>query len=373
MFDQPNSIYDGYEYLEDISVDPELICSICHLPFKDPRSTPCDDTFCLECISRWIQTQNRSCPVCRRSLSIDELTQVNRPIRNMLDRIRVKCITCGQSGLPRGNFKEHVEKTCPKMQILCPSADIKCPWEGQRDQLDEHLSNCAFHSLRYIITPLMTENEQLYELISKFRSDNQQLREQTGHLTIQANKYQREIQDLNQQIAQLRTQLQNQQIKEQERHKTSIFNEIINSNKNMQMATNGISLLKGVWEYIDGENFDSFMKEIGVGMATRLLTKGLKLRLIIDEIANEWIVRFESTIKVIEYKFVLGVEFNETTFDGREVKSIVTFSANKWIHQMLDKNGEKSVIIRYVDQNDMQIVEMECGIVKARRWYKRAT
>ncbi|CAF1444670.1 unnamed protein product [Adineta ricciae] len=253
------------------------------------------------------------------------------------------------------------------MQILCPSADIKCPWEGQRDQLDEHLSNCAFHSLRYIITPLMTENEQLYELISKFRSDNQQLREQTGHLTIQANKYQREIQDLNQQIAQLRTQLQNQQIKEQERHKTSIFNEIINSNKNMQMATNGISLLKGVWEYQR-----IFMKEIGVGMATRLLTKGLKLRLIIDEIANEWIVRFESTIKVIEYKFVLGVEFNETTFDGREVKSIVTFSANKWIHQMLDKNGEKSVIIRYVDQNDMQI-EMECGIVKARRWYKRAT
>ena len=172
MFDQPNSIHDGYEYLDEISVDPELMCSICHLPFKDPRSTPCDDTFCLECISKWIQTQNRSCPVCRRSLSIDELTQVNRPIRNMLDRIRVKCITCGQSGLLRGNFKEHVEKTCPKMQILCPSADIKCPWEGQRDQLDEHLSNCAFHSLRYIITPLMTENEQLKELISKFRSDN---------------------------------------------------------------------------------------------------------------------------------------------------------------------------------------------------------
>ncbi|CAF1406117.1 unnamed protein product [Adineta ricciae] len=178
------------------------------------------------------------------------------------------------------------------MQILCTSADMKCPWEGQRDQLDGHLSKCAFDALRYIITPLMTENEQLKELIGKFHDDNQQLRDQTGQLAIQANKYQREIQDINQQLAQLKTQLQNQEIKEQERHRS-------------------------VWEYIDGDNFDAFLRETGVGMATRLAVKCLKPCLIIDEFQNEWMIRFE--------KF---------------------FADN---------------------------AEMECGTSKARRWYKRAT
>ena len=61
-----------------------------------------------------------------------------------------------------------------------------------------------------------------------------------------------------------------------------------------------------------------------MGLTTRLVAKGLKPRLNIDEITNEWIVRFESTIKIMVYKFVPGVEFNEMTFDGREVKVCVS-------------------------------------------------
>lgn len=74
------------------------------------------------------------------------------------------------------------------------------------------------------------------------------------------------------------------------------------------------------------------MKETGVGMATRLAVIGIKPRLIVDEISNEWTVRVESTIKTMGYKFVPGVEFNETTFDGREVKVWISW----WSSHLLD-------------------------------------
>jgi fatty acid-binding protein 3 len=61
------------------------------------------------------------------------------------------------------------------------------------------------------------------------------------------------------------------------------------------------------------------MKEIGVGFATRMLAKGLKPRLVISENDGKWTIRSESTLKTINLEFTPGVEFNETTPDGREV------------------------------------------------------
>ena len=62
------------------------------------------------------------------------------------------------------------------------------------------------------------------------------------------------------------------------------------------------------------------MKEIGVGMAARLMAKGIKPRLVISEEAGQWTVRSESSVKSSSYQFTPNVEFDETTADGREVK-----------------------------------------------------
>jgi fatty acid-binding protein 3 len=61
------------------------------------------------------------------------------------------------------------------------------------------------------------------------------------------------------------------------------------------------------------------MKEIGVGMATRMLAKGLKPSITISEDNGKWTIRSESTLKTVVVDFTPGVEFNETTPDGREV------------------------------------------------------
>ena len=70
---------------------------------------------------------------------------------------------------------------------------------------------------------------------------------------------------------------------------------------------------------VDGENFDEFMKELGIGMATRLAAKGIKPRLIIGENNGKWNLRSESSLKTSSYDFQPCIEFKETTADGREV------------------------------------------------------
>lgn len=67
------------------------------------------------------------------------------------------------------------------------------------------------------------------------------------------------------------------------------------------------------------------MKEIGVGMALRLTARGIKPRLVISETNGVWTVRSESAIKTVSYEFTPGVEFDETTPDGREVKVSLRF------------------------------------------------
>jgi len=61
------------------------------------------------------------------------------------------------------------------------------------------------------------------------------------------------------------------------------------------------------------------MKEIGVGLATRLAAKGLKPRVIVSENNGVWTIRSESTLKTVTQDFTPGVEFQETTPDGRQV------------------------------------------------------
>lgn len=70
---------------------------------------------------------------------------------------------------------------------------------------------------------------------------------------------------------------------------------------------------------MDGENFDEFMKELGVGMVMRMAAKGVKPRLVIAENGDKWTIRSESTFKTVAYDFKPDVAFDETTPDGREL------------------------------------------------------
>jgi hypothetical protein len=156
-----------YEYVDESSIDENYKCSICNEPFKYPVTTTlCDHTFCQECIEHWLKEGYSSCPTCRHSLSINDLKPVTtRLILNILDRLLVKCSECGQTGIQRGNFNDHVKKLCPKGTIVCLAFDIKCPWSGPRDQLENHLRNCSYEKLRPLLGNLVNTNQRLEEQV----------------------------------------------------------------------------------------------------------------------------------------------------------------------------------------------------------------
>ena len=137
-------------------------------------------------------------------------------------------------------------------------------------------------------------------------------------------------------------------------------------------ASASIEKLKGTWEYVDGEHFDDYMKEIGVGFALRQSAKFIKPKLIIKENGGTWTLKSESTLKTASYDFTPGSEFDETRLDGESVKSVIKFENDKWLHTMRDKHGKESTVTRWVDDQGFQQIEMKAGNVAARRWYKRA-
>ena len=259
---------ETFVYMNEESIDPELICSICQTPFNDPCCTSCDETYCRKCITYWIQTGNRSCPHCRQTLSIDTLRQVPRPLKSMLDQLQVKCMVCEQTELERGNFDDHIQKLCPKMVVACRAVDIQCSWTGQRDQLNQHLAGCQFELIRPIITQLTAKNKELkYRLnqsliqrttqhilikqinekvnqnktqIDAQQNENQYLKdginEQTTHITEQQNK----IKQLTEQVDQQRTQLGKYQTEQQQRRDQVIRlrNEIIGKQNMIKQFSN---------------------------------------------------------------------------------------------------------------------------------------
>lgn len=168
------SITEKFEYVNESSIDPELICTICQSPYQDPRCTPCDHTFCADCINTWVKANSRSCPTCRQTFPSNDLAPANRIVRNMLDRLLVKCTRCGDTTLRRDQFADHRQKKCPKNSVCCLSAEVYCPWTGPQDQLESHLSSCIFHQLQDVLEELISENSGLKKQLAeqKIRLDD---------------------------------------------------------------------------------------------------------------------------------------------------------------------------------------------------------
>jgi hypothetical protein len=172
-----------YEYTDETSIYPDLMCVICSEPFQDPVCTPCDHTFCRHCIQHWIDSEDLSCPICRKTLLIIQLKQANRIILNMLDRIHVKCLACGQTGLQRGTFYFHMVNECPKSNVNCLSSNIQCSWVGQRDELEGHLKTCVFYLFEPFLNDISYENEKIkQEIFNLERIHIENNINQTNHL-----------------------------------------------------------------------------------------------------------------------------------------------------------------------------------------------
>ncbi|KAM7361643.1 fatty acid binding protein [Cochliomyia hominivorax] len=115
------------------------------------------------------------------------------------------------------------------------------------------------------------------------------------------------------------------------------------------------------------ENFDEYMKELGVGMVLRKMGNSVTPTVELRKEGDVYTFTTSSTFKTSSITFKLGEEFDEETLDGRKVKSICTMDGNKLVQEQ--KGDKPSTIVREFTDSEL-ITTLTIGDVKSVRVYK---
>jgi len=131
--------------------------------------------------------------------------------------------------------------------------------------------------------------------------------------------------------------------------------------------------LVGTWDLESSENFDEYMKELGVGLILRKTAGTIKPTVIISNDGDKWTLKMQSTLKSSEVTATLGVEFDEKTLDGRESKSVLTLeNPSRLVHVQKDPKSGKVVtsIVREI-VGDRLVQTLSVNNVQAVRKFTR--
>jgi fatty acid-binding protein 3 len=125
----------------------------------------------------------------------------------------------------------------------------------------------------------------------------------------------------------------------------------------------------GKYKLTNSENFDEFLKELGVNFVLRNLAKTSTPVVEITKDDDTYSLKTTTAIKNSEIKFKLGEEFEEARMDGKNVKTKIVADGNKLIQTQF---GDKEVtIIREFTPTEL-IATCKVGDVTSVRTYKRA-
>ncbi|MEQ2198344.1 hypothetical protein XENOCAPTIV_011528 [Xenoophorus captivus] len=98
--------------------------------------------------------------------------------------------------------------------------------------------------------------------------------------------------------------------------------------------------LCGTWDMISNVNFEGYMSALGISVYLRKIALRLKLRKVIEQQGDQYIIKTLSTFKNYTISFKIGQEFEEFTkgLDNRHMKSTATWQGNKLL---CEQTGEK--------------------------------
>ncbi|VFV36363.1 fatty acid-binding protein 12-like [Lynx pardinus] len=130
-----------------------------------------------------------------------------------------------------------------------------------------------------------------------------------------------------------------------------------------------VDQLQGTWKSISCENFEEYMKELGIGRARRKLGCLAKPTVTISTQEGLITIKTRSIFKNNEISFKLGEEFEENTPGGHKTKSVVNLDNDSLI-QVQDWNGKETTIKRKVVDGKM-VVESAVNNVICTRTYER--
>ncbi|XP_049452925.1 fatty acid binding protein 7, brain, a [Epinephelus fuscoguttatus] len=124
------------------------------------------------------------------------------------------------------------------------------------------------------------------------------------------------------------------------------------------------------WKLVDSQNFDDYMKALGVGFATRQVGNVTKPTVVISQDGDKVVVKTLSTFRNTEIAAKLGEEFDETTPDDRHVKSTFTMEGDKLV-QVQKWDDKETKFVREIKDGKM-VATLTYEGVSAVRTYEKA-
>ncbi|XP_025089404.1 fatty acid-binding protein homolog 6-like [Pomacea canaliculata] len=136
--------------------------------------------------------------------------------------------------------------------------------------------------------------------------------------------------------------------------------------------------LVGYWKLEKNENWDEYMAAAGVNILLRKAALNITSyeEISVEEDNQEqWHIKHTSTFRSRESHPVVGQEFEETTMDGRRVKSVLTIEGNKLVYrQKAMTEGEIDTTVTREVLSDGRLLTTfvaEGKDVTARRYFVR--
>ncbi|CAK1590134.1 unnamed protein product [Parnassius mnemosyne] len=123
------------------------------------------------------------------------------------------------------------------------------------------------------------------------------------------------------------------------------------------------------YKMVSSENFDDFMKAIGVGLITRKAANAVTPSVELRQDGDHYVLVTSSTFKTTEVKFKPGEEIDEERADGAKVKSLYTFEGNTLKQVQKSPDGMEVTYIREFGPEEMKAV-MTAKDVTCTRVYK---
>jgi hypothetical protein len=126
----------------------------------------------------------------------------------------------------------------------------------------------------------------------------------------------------------------------------------------------------GKWKMESSDNFEEYLKAVGIGMATRKMAASTKPNNIISAEPNGvYNIRSESSFKTTDLKFKLGEEFEEHMADGRKAKTTISLEGGKLIQDQ--KADHHSIITRELTDDNTLVTKFTANGVTCTRTFKR--
>lgn len=159
------------------NIDEELRCQVCLGVLQDPlQAIECEHSFCRFCITEWLKNST-TCPVDRNQLKVNQLQQIPRIVRNLINHLQIHC-EFRSKGCEQIVMLEELDThklKCnynPEIPIECPK---NCGAFVAKNRLEEH--DC----IRELRELLCKQQKQISQLIAnvneltKFKDMQQEL------------------------------------------------------------------------------------------------------------------------------------------------------------------------------------------------------